>query len=136
MLSSLLPRIVAKIELTPSGCWHWQGACSSRGYSSIWWEGRMRAGHRLVYELLVAPTPEGLVVDHLCRNRRCVNPQHLRPCTSSDNILAPGSLSPSKANAEKRQCIAGHDLPPYVPGSERDCAPCKRAREARARTAA
>jgi hypothetical protein len=52
--------------------------------------------HRFAYELLVGPIPEGLVIDHLCRNRRCVNPAHLEPVTAEENWRrgdAPSAIS-------------------------------------------
>ena len=52
------------------------------GYSQVWDGVKMWRGHRLSYTILVGPIPEGYVIDHLCRNRRCYNPAHLEPVTS------------------------------------------------------
>lgn len=79
-----------------SGCWIWIGAYSLAGYDrgTRWadcWEhhygtlGSTRA-HRLAYETLVGPIPDGMIIDHLCRNRICVNPYHLDVCTNTDNL--------------------------------------------------
>jgi hypothetical protein len=64
-------------------CWEWLQNFNADGYGIY---KRNHQAHRVVYELLVAPIPEGLEIDHLCRNRRCVNPAHLEPVTHLENI--------------------------------------------------
>jgi hypothetical protein len=82
-----------------------------------------------MYEALVGPIPDGLFLDHTCRNRNCVNPQHLDPVTNKENILR-GEGSPAK-NARKTHCKNGHPLKGenLVRGSkgERVCRTCKNA---------
>jgi hypothetical protein len=70
----------------PDWCWEWIGALY-RGYPHFWTRehGRVRA-HRLAYEALVGPIPEGMTLDHLCPTRHCVNPKHLEPVTHSVNL--------------------------------------------------
>jgi hypothetical protein len=72
----------------PSGCWLWTGALNDRGYGRWprWKDGGTRQAHRRVYEMLVGPIPEGLQIDHLCRVRNCVNPDHLEPVTHAENL--------------------------------------------------
>lgn len=68
-----------KVQKT-SGCWNWQAA-KNQGYGTF----RGQRAHRWAYEKLVGPIPEGLTIDHLCRNRGCVNPSHMEPVTASEN---------------------------------------------------
>lgn len=95
-----------KIERT---CWVWQGKLYN-GYSFINYNSngtnRTVAAHRLSYELFVGKIPEGLVLDHLCRNRACINPLHLEPVTNGENVLR-GEGPPAK-NARKTHCHKGH----------------------------
>jgi hypothetical protein len=72
----------------PYECWEWQGSRTTGGYGVIKPEGSRTPvlAHRVAYELAVGPVPDGLELDHLCRNRRCVNPSHLEPVTRSENI--------------------------------------------------
>lgn len=89
------------------GCWEWIGSISKWGYG-IWQPHRgvsLRA-HRVSYEATVGPIPDGLVLDHLCRNKRCVNPAHLEPVTDRVNTLR--GVGPSAVNATKAACVHGH----------------------------
>jgi HNH endonuclease len=74
------------IEDPDTGCWLWQRSLMTSGYARVFREGRTRAGHREYYERHIGPIPDGLELDHLCRNRRCVNPGHLEPVTRTENI--------------------------------------------------
>lgn len=69
-------------------CWPWIGSTNQEGYGHIRKGGKYSANlgvHRVAYELLVGPIPDGLEIDHLCRNTRCVNPAHLEPVSSMVN---------------------------------------------------
>jgi len=82
------PRFWARVDkAAPGGCWIWTGAVEGKGYGAPSINGVKRPAHRLAYEDLVGPVPEGLHLDHLCRVRRCVNPAHLEPVTSRENTL-------------------------------------------------
>lgn len=106
-------------------CWEWLAAVRSDGYGTFRLFGRMVRPHRYAYELLVGPIPDGLHLDHLCRNRTCVNPEHLEPVTLGENVLR--GLGPSATNTRKTHCPRGHELAPYQPGAKRRCRPCDRA---------
>ena len=60
-----------------TGCWNWNLHCGQNGYGIIWFEGKNRYFHRISYQLYVGEIPDGMTIDHLCRNRRCANPDHM-----------------------------------------------------------
>ncbi|WP_461634535.1 HNH endonuclease signature motif containing protein [Glutamicibacter soli] len=76
---------MAKIKVTPY-CWLWTASTKENGYGQFNSSNRNWNAHRLVYELLVGPIQEGMELDHLCRVRHCVNPQHLEPVTRKVNV--------------------------------------------------
>lgn len=67
-------------------CWEWMACRFPLGYGLAWWDGRNRLAHVVSYELSFGPVPEGLELDHLCRNRSCVRPDHLEPVTHKTNV--------------------------------------------------
>jgi hypothetical protein len=69
-----------------TGCWIWQRHMDKWGYGYLSREGRRQAAHRWLYEQLVGPVPDGLVLDHLCERPSCVNPAHLEPVTRKENL--------------------------------------------------
>jgi HNH endonuclease len=74
-------------QLPLIGCWEWRGAVSNTGYGCFEYErNRVMSTHRYSYLQLVGAIPSGLVLDHLCRNKRCVNPDHLEPVTHAENV--------------------------------------------------
>lgn len=85
---SLAERLWSRVSKTET-CWNWTGSATKSGYGQIFTGGpgvnRMSYTHRLAYELLVAPIPDGLEIDHLCRNQLCCNPKHLEPVTVFEN---------------------------------------------------
>lgn len=106
-------RMAAKIvpdEAT--GCWNWTGTKSDSGYGRVSIDGRAHQAHRIAYEILRAQIPDGMQIDHLCRNRACLNPDHMEPVTQRENIMRGESVS--ARNARRNHCNRGHE---YVQGS-------------------
>lgn len=123
-IKPLMQRLLARID-AGGPCWEWMGALSE-GYGVI---GRGRRGegniftHRAMWELLVGPVPDGLELDHLCRNRRCCNPDHLEPVTRELNV-ARGARRPGY----RRHivfCPRGHRYDHHN-GRQRICRTCHR----------
>jgi hypothetical protein len=130
-------RLMSKVTVVPeTGCWVvdlWKGA----RYGRVVYKGRKWLAHRAFYDLLVGPIPEGLTLDHLCRNTPCVNPEHLEPVTQRENNLRADD-SPTTQNARKTHCKRGHEFTPEnttVCNGSRYCRACmrRRYRESRAK---
>jgi hypothetical protein len=104
-------RIIDKIEFTDvAECWVWIGTGNNKGYGRVWFDGGMRLAHRVVYEILNGPIPKGMVIDHLCRVRRCVNPSHLEVVTTRENLLRGNTVTAMAA--AKTHCPQGHEFTP------------------------
>lgn len=104
-----LERFWARVDKDgPGGCWLWTGHRTSGGYGGVALSGRSLRAHRVAYELLVGPIPEGLQLDHLCRVRLCVNPDHLEPVTQTENVRR--GFGVGGINYRKTHCPQGHPL--------------------------
>lgn len=115
-------------------CWLWTGTVSRKGYGHHGWEGATRITHRIAYQLVVGPIPEGLELDHLCRNRACCNPDHLEAVTHAINALR--GISANAINARKTHCLRGHEFTPEntrIDSFGRHCRACRRVRDAEKR---
>jgi hypothetical protein len=102
------------VRETPAGCWEWTGSLFRNGYGQFGSRSKgCRKGldvlaHRIAYALVVGQIPAGLQLDHLCRNRACVRPEHLEPVTRRENLLR--GVGFAGLNAVKGTCPAGHPL--------------------------
>ena len=118
-----------KVTELDSGCWEWMAYTNACGYGvfGVPPRGRTMLAHRWVYEFMIGEIPEGLVLDHLCRNRACVNPYHLEPVTHAVN-MSRGS------NATRTHCKHGHEYTSentYIQSKgSRACVTCARQRAA------
>ena len=123
----------AQVEKTPT-CWLWRGYTRSDGYGSISWDSRPCLVHRMAYEWLVGPIPRRLTIDHLCRVRHCVNPNHMEVVTNKENILRGVGLT--ARNAQKTHCLRGHpfdEINTYRYRGHRCCRICRDAATTRRR---
>ena len=124
-------RFWSKVEKTV-GCWIWKGRKTARGYGEFWMNSDrgIIPAHRAAYELIVGKVPDGLTLDHLCKNKACVNPDHLEPVTNRENLLRGGGTT--SINAKKTHCPKGHPLiegnlvPSYLEYGQRTCLTCYR----------
>lgn len=83
----LPPRFWSKVTINPeTGCWEWTASVRRRGYGRYGGANNQLPAHRVSYEALIGPIPDGLQIDHLCRVTGCVNPAHLEPVTQQENI--------------------------------------------------
>ncbi len=78
--------ISARYTATDTGCWEWALSCSDNGYGKAKFQQWQVGAHRLSYLAHVGQIPDSLHLDHLCRNRRCINPAHLEPVTPRENV--------------------------------------------------
>jgi len=129
---TLQQRLEAKIVKGP-GCWTWMGSHDPEGYGKISVRSRMTNAHRIAYQIYVGPIPEAYEVDHLCRNRGCVNPAHLEAVPKPVNI-ARGEGAAARY-ARRTHCKHGHE---YTPANTRlsrtgtrQCRECERLRTRR-----
>jgi len=133
LMPSVDERFWAKVEKTPT-CWVWRGSTTwGYGYFNLGPNNRRVRAHRFTYEQLVGLIPHGLELDHLCRNRACVNPQHLEPVTRRENLrrgIGWGLLG--RFHRAKTHCPQGH---PYDAANTyltregwRQCCHCRNAR--------
>lgn len=131
----MLPsRFASKVNFDgPKGCWLWIASRDRKGYGQYHQNGATCRSHRVAYELLVGPIPEGLQIDHLCRVPACVNPDHMEPVTSKVNTQR--GIAGSLRAVFVTHCRSGHPLAEpnlYVnPRGERQCRRCTNAASAR-----
>lgn len=128
---SVESRFWSKVEKT-DGCWLWKASKSPLGYGRFWIpsEHQVRPAYRYAYELLKESVPMGKELDHLCRNRACVNPDHMEPVTHRENIMrgdSPKALGWGKSTCPKGHPLVEGNLAPYeLKLGHRKCLTCKK----------
>lgn len=98
---TLMEKVMGKVEVTPTGCWEWQGGCTKDGYGGVWWQGRQRYVHHVTHDAVHGAPAPGMDRGHRChdadadcpggrscRHRRCCNPSHLEAQTRAENLAA------------------------------------------------
>lgn len=124
-----------RVREAPTGkCWEWLGY-KRKGYGRFRHARKQISAHRFSYEMHVGAIGLGLVIDHICRNRGCVNPEHLREVTAAENTLMAGSRATGALNKGKTHCKYGHEFTESNTGwnkyGNRWCKTCNRERHAR-----
>ena len=131
VLRPAVERFFEKVATRDDGCWEWTAGIAGQGGYGYFYRGRTGPGdhgrvyaHRWSYEYHIGPIPDGLVIDHLCRNHRCVNPEHLEPVPQKVNIHR------GVGNGTETHCPSGHPYSGdnlYVsPKGTRFCRECAR----------
>lgn len=121
-------RLWRDTEVTVDGCWT-RKVNTAQGYSKLNWDGREQLAHRVTYTLAYGSIREGLVLDHLCRNRACIRPDHLEAVTDRTNILR--GVSQGARSVATNRCARGHEFTPEntrMRGEYRVCRTCHRDR--------
>jgi hypothetical protein len=130
------PRFDSKINYLPNGCWLWTAAIWPTGYAQYRVNRRTLRAHRYAYQVVNGKVPPGLDLDHLCRNRACVNPAHLEPVTHSVNLKR--GINVGKHHLRKTHCPKGHpydEVNTYRYHGKRMCRACAHERDLRRRAA-
>ena len=111
-------------------CIEFTGSTQTGGYGQMGVSGKVYLTHRLAYEWFVGPIPSGLELDHICKNKRCMNVDHLEPVTHSENLIRRGLKGKRLNKPERTHCRRGHELTPentYVRSNGlRFCQTCRK----------
>ncbi|GAF84940.1 unnamed protein product [marine sediment metagenome] len=130
-------RIQASIKVVDS-CWEWQAGFDGKGYGKILVQGKLVGAHRASYRLYHGPIPQGLEVDHICRNTACINPEHLQAITRRENMARARGPRPHtrgpRPHLRQKACARGHELTDENRDSQGRCRACQAAYMKKLRT--
>ena len=120
--------LLKNVRVTKNGCWNWQQWIDKLGYGQVSFQGKVHLAHRVFFLVFTGELPKEL--DHLCDNRRCCNPEHLKPVTHYENLMRGNGMG--AINRDKTHCIRGHKFTPkntYLPkNGQRQCRKCNNLR--------
>lgn len=128
MTSTERQRFTEAHRVDESGCWLWNRYLDSDGYGTFWFRRVARRAHRVAYWASVGDIPKGNVIDHICSQRACVRPDHLRCLSARENTLLGNGVGAK--NAQKTHCLHGHPFD-RVYGGIRYCSVCHRNKKRR-----
>lgn len=128
MNNKTLQRFIQKVELDIiTGCWDWKSRINNHGYGVFGIKNKNYYSHRLSYEYFKEEIPKNTELDHLCKNTKCCNPEHLEAVSHKENIFR--SNAPTTINHFKTHCIRGHEFTPEntlkIKGTGRNCKKCR-----------
>jgi hypothetical protein len=111
-------RFFEKVDAS-GDCWEWTASLDDHGYGRFsLGRGKVTKAHKALWEMLHGPVPDGLELDHLCRNPKCVRPDHVEPVTHRENVM--------RGLVHRRFCVKGHDTYRVGRSSSRRCRECLR----------
>lgn len=132
MKKTLKERFESKIKKVDS-CWVWTGSKTDQNYGLIWLNGRHTRAHRVSYVLYCGVLNEGMVIDHLCKNTLCVNPDHLEQVLQSENVKRGNAGKSNNAQRKKTHCPKGHEYSRITKNGYRQCGICRSRQEMESR---
>jgi hypothetical protein len=131
-------RVTNRVTRDGSGCWVVSGSVASNGYPHVGFDWEKQSTHRVMFEEWYGPIPDGLEIDHICRNKRCCNPEHLEPVPPAENFLR--GEHPTAVAVRTGRCYRGHELTEentvWYRNGKRTCRQCRDDRMARYRLTA
>lgn len=125
-----MERFWSKVDKTDY-CWNWTASLNEKGYGHFRFNGKTSKAHRVSYILTYGNILDNLVIDHLCKNTKCVNPDHLEPVTQGENVKRGLSGKINNPQTTKTHCHRGHEFSGVRKDGARICHKCSVIRQTR-----